>query len=242
MKRLPVKRIVVCLFLGVVTTVAVAWGCGAFIDLTAQDDFKQLGRTSREVPCWLLWSAPGTGGSIICAIELQTTEDATSIPARGSLIVLPGSDSIPSWSQFTNEANARTTGQPRFRVEMALGWPVRALSCEFEAGWYGDDSAGPITITNGIRVGHFLRSTHMGERVLPLKPIWFGLMTDVVLHGVIWFLIVSGLIALRRTLRSRFRLRHGLCIHCKYDLRGSAGSERCPECGAEIRRVKRVGE
>jgi len=35
------------------------------------------------------------------------------------------------------------------------------------------------------------------------------------------------------------RMRRCLCRVCEYDLRGSLGSERCPECGTEITRDAR---
>ena len=31
--------------------------------------------------------------------------------------------------------------------------------------------------------------------------------------------------------RRHFRLKHGLCLRCGYDLRGSLEAGRCPECG-----------
>jgi hypothetical protein len=36
-------------------------------------------------------------------------------------------------------------------------------------------------------------------------------------------------VARRRRLRREYRLAHGHCLHCGYDLRASSG--RCPECG-----------
>src|SRR5262249_46089240 len=50
-----------------------------------------------------------------------------------------------------------------------------------------------------------------------------------------WFVILLSLsfpaILVRRYWRKRYRLRHGLCTQCGYDLRKSNG--KCPECGTE---------
>ncbi len=48
--------------------------------------------------------------------------------------------------------------------------------------------------------------------------------------------VVSFLIIFKTTrgyIHTRRRER-GLCVQCKYDLRGSMGQPRCPECGSEI--------
>jgi hypothetical protein len=37
-----------------------------------------------------------------------------------------------------------------------------------------------------------------------------------------------------RIWRRRYREKHGLCLHCGYDLRAS--KDRCPECGSTIQR------
>jgi len=44
------------------------------------------------------------------------------------------------------------------------------------------------------------------------------------------------LIALRRRWRRRYRLAHGLCLTCGYNLTGNV-TGRCPECGAPVPRT-----
>jgi len=46
---------------------------------------------------------------------------------------------------------------------------------------------------------------------------------------------IACLLALRRSLRAAGRRRHGRCVLCGYDLRGSP--ERCPECGTASRKT-----
>jgi hypothetical protein len=50
-------------------------------------------------------------------------------------------------------------------------------------------------------------------------PLWF----------VAWPFLLPFLFWLRTALHTRQRLRHGLCLHCGYDVRASSG--HCPECG-----------
>jgi hypothetical protein len=79
--------------------------------------------------------------------------------------------------------------------------------------------------------------------------IWrppLGTNSYIAHRGIIvpqWSLIVLTLILpsvrFRRFLRRRYRVRHGLCLSCGYDLRGSVG--KCPECGGAIVRAKEAG-
>jgi hypothetical protein len=72
----------------------------------------------------------------------------------------------------------------------------------------------------------------------PPMPAW------VVVNAPHWtFLLLTSLAPLtwlslrqRRRMLLRRRLRLGLCVHCRYDLRGCRESGRCSECGETIRR------
>ena len=75
--------------------------------------------------------------------------------------------------------------------------------------------------------------------------VWFSSGTRFWKRIVYFLLIVVlepltllGLVSLPFSLlwhrRRRYRERHGLCLKCGYDLRGSVGSSLCPECGDAI--------
>lgn len=51
-------------------------------------------------------------------------------------------------------------------------------------------------------------------------PHWFAILFPWVPFVLLWY---------HRYRRRRYRLRHGLCLSCSYDLRESP--EKCPECG-----------
>jgi hypothetical protein len=61
---------------------------------------------------------------------------------------------------------------------------------------------------------------------LIVMPYWFPAAVFAIPPGV-W------LPALRRRWRRRYRLTHGLCLTCGYNLTGNV-SGRCPECGMPV--------
>lgn len=56
-------------------------------------------------------------------------------------------------------------------------------------------------------------------------PYWMISLALAILPGIGFF---NGV---RQRKRRRFRLAHGACVECGYDLRASTG--RCPECGTD---------
>ena len=62
---------------------------------------------------------------------------------------------------------------------------------------------------------------------LPAHPVWWGVLINTAVYAA----ILAGLLTVPRAIRTRFRLRRGLCPGCGYDLAGNT-SGICPECGA----------
>ncbi len=233
MKRLSLKRSILCLILGVMTTVGIAWGCGALSSLVASEESKLL-RTHEDTPCWVIYKFSSHSGSFVSAIEVQTDSIARYLLIPDSTYTPDIAAFVPYWSQLTNSIKADDTKIPRYIQEIARGWPMRALSCETEVGWDWDAIIGPKIIRHGIIIGKFPNSGSLSDRIFPLKPIWLGFVIDTALYWLLWYVVLSTLLWMYLMRRTRKRRRRGLCIHCAYDLRGSNVSGQCPECGMQI--------
>jgi hypothetical protein len=70
--------------------------------------------------------------------------------------------------------------------------------------------------------------------VLPLGPVWKGLIINTLLFSAAWF----ALFAVISKVRALLRRCRGCCARCGYDLRGSNG-DRCSECGSRIQSQQR---
>jgi hypothetical protein len=68
----------------------------------------------------------------------------------------------------------------------------------------------------------------MGERILPLRPLWPGFAINTVFYAaILWMLFAApGMIRRRR------RIKRGLCAACAYPV---GESDVCTECGRPVR-------
>ena len=69
---------------------------------------------------------------------------------------------------------------------------------------------------------------HSPGLIRVVVPFWMLAGALVIPPG---YLVCSRM---RRSRRLRFRIEHGLCLRCDYDLTGNV-SGVCPECGAEVK-------
>ena len=92
-----------------------------------------------------------------------------------------------------------------------------------------EDPDYPITWQGAIAISDG-SSDAIVRRVLPLRPLWTGLLTDTLFYAAILWFVAFGPFVVRRYLRNK----QGRCIKCGYDLRGTSGGRGgggCPECG-----------
>lgn len=111
----------------------------------------------------------------------------------------------------------------------ADGWPLPALSSE--GRWQSYDALGMSPVIGGVRVGPRNVFPRDGVRILPLQPIWSGLIINTVFYISLWYTLFS-LRNIWRGIRSILRRRRGKCVHCAYQLMPE--QTRCSECGERV--------
>ncbi len=225
--RRYLRRIAICLLLGAITTVAVAWGCAFLIDITTAATnvagVKGLGGQD-----WVILRHDR--GSAVRVRALAVSGLA------GYEEIYPTDPSpLPAWGRLGAQLSEQRTGEPFTRAADAYGWPMLSMWCGFAwdtEHWPDALIVPPLSaITVAPRPGVAFES--MSLRALPLRLIWPGFGLGVALYGLPWFGLLFGRGIARRWLR-----RHrGLCLACGYDLRGAV-HERCPECGVVVLHMK----
>jgi len=250
-----ILRILVCLILGAISTVAVAWGLAFRPEPNVYSIFSD-GRFVRRLSVdrdildthinvdWgefslrQSWHWPGT--------------DLTRWVDEGEYKGV-----LPRWSRCAEEEPLIALGSKRppetTYHEFASGWPFLAARCSYLSQWNVSPdpvvSWGLLLIPQRFRYGENPDST---RRILPLVPIWPGFLINTIFYAAIWFALFFGLTSSKRFIR----VRRGRCPRCGYDLRGQvervrgepprtsadpAGlrtqdsslrtSHGCPECG-----------
>jgi hypothetical protein len=143
-----------------------------------------------------------------------------------------GRDDIPGWFDVSSILNR----EPEVVLAHATGWPCRAFAC---AAVYqlqkGEDPIFSVEniarVRSSLQGGFWLQPTQgvwevIGYRLIPLRPLFPGLVINALLYGGIWYCLYALFCAVRR----RRRLARAACPLCGYDCRASDG-KYCPECG-----------
>ncbi len=207
--------IAICLLLGAVVNVAVAWGSALCVDVYDVGTYKGVTAVTTEEH-WTLdtWSCGGA-------------KFIHSLRQRGSYAIAaeavdPG-DLLPYWSKLAIPSATYAAGLSDFEKHLVegRGWPLLALWCELRL------TSGPpelsYSVAGAIETPWEWKS-NLRPRALPLRPIWPGFAANTLFYATILWLLTCGPFALRRFLR----LRRGLCPKCAYPM-GESGV--CTECG-----------
>lgn len=198
-------RITICILLGVVTSVAVAWGCAVW------------------EPDWSL-------GSRHIGIALLAEEFGFTVQREGELEwprAVPSNWQAPHYSASLSQSTfaVRVTMSPEANIQTLItyGWPLRCLDFEARKESLDDET---FTRWTCLRVPSWLMSRRRSYDVLPLRPVWMPFMATTLIYGsTFWIMLFGPGLLIRRR-----RRRTGRCVKCGYDLRGSE-SGSCPECG-----------
>lgn len=240
-------RILLCLILGLVTTVAVAWGFAIWVDANPLDPAlrkEQFGVNVQELPRWETSVINQTATTFVSFSSLTVKRP------RGLRDGATGRE-IADW---INRNNLFQQGKPApvedlptlkppywsracvspiqdevdtFRgMEDARGWPMRCLVAYIDIKKEPlDRKWSPMIIKWQIEFGDTQGLLGL-PRGLPYKPIWFGLLVNILLYSSIFYFFLFGFVQLKRARRRR----RGRCPKCNYDLRGDF-DPGCPECG-----------
>jgi len=224
MIRRHIFRISLVMLLGVVTSVAVAWGCAWRV----QDNQLDYA-ASTNAGNYATAPAPIIGQRQETIIE-DAGESFGLIESRyfGYMILedFMWDDTLPGWEQVPIRTRADVpwwsssiAGSQDYvsRYQFAAGWPFAA--CRSYGHWYFQEG-------NQISLAVKLRRTN-GTIVLPYGPIWPGLLANTAIYGSAWWALLFGP---GMFIRWR-RRRAGRCVKCGYDLRGLSPGSECPECG-----------
>ncbi len=221
-------RIIFYLIVGMVTSIGVAWYCATqvepvIVESTGQGGFDFKRRQvfdESQTAVWWTRIFRCTGG---CRVEteplrLETTHDLWLAAVTPEQL---RADGMPQWTHLSRGLNPPVE-KGWMVAESGFGWPALALRYE-ERSRLGQ----AIKRTGGLDAAPLLRWDR--ELIVPLTPIWSGLVVNSLFFGAIWLTIGAGPFVVRRIVRQRT----GRCVACGYNMNHNA-ADRCPECGKTV--------
>jgi len=225
MRRLRVKRLMLCLLLGVVATVLSAWGLG----------FKNR----RSVGLYSDLYGVGTAGAAQTYFAHHRAfgfHSFTTIsgPSDFGLDVgvkhAPPEKLMPAWVGEDFLVRDLPVDTIESETWVASGWP--RVSMVYLNGMSMDFVPGTVTTPRqswrwSLKIDSILGQTGR----LPLRPLWPGFLISTLVYASACWLLLATPGGVRRWRRKQ----RGLCSLCGYDL---SGLETCPECGETAERSK----
>lgn len=234
-----------CLVLGAISTVAVAWAFEFVVPFSQHGDSGQVWENSRS-NAWLFVLCPAPGSLWITSMRtkvspqaLQELQHLETTYGRQPETYGVSQELVPRWTGL-HEPLGEFSGDglnQELRGITAHGWPALALWAELRNPPGSTQQYTRQDMQNwthgGWAVPNWTTSSSRPFLFLPLQPLWPGFALDTAFYAAAWWVVLAAPFALRRLIRRK----HGLCGACGYDLRGrGAKHERCPECGAVISR------
>lgn len=235
------RRALICVALGFVSTVAIAWIPGAWVfNGTFRSTFAArksgLGESRfRPGLVYLLTRESGLGVRWLIVWTQRGADPDEWMPDASRQVPTPES-ALAAWDlqRFAAERTRyeRGDGPPGMSAALfeARGWPCHALWCEHHKPEAGRalEARGAVVLSGGHRA---LPRTLAGEsfqRTLPYRPIVFGLFVNT----IVWTIPFTALLIAPGVVRLLRRRLKGACIACGYNLSGLPKDSACPECGA----------
>ena len=230
------KLAIICIVLGAVTTVAVAWGSALWISVHHPMGTSNAVHAGDDSLAWFVsrweragvvrikshWFAPFHGAS-------------TGWTPSGPVQPL-----IPSWATFLIRPEYGGPGPShKERILECRGWPALALWCGEEATYVGGARSQPIRTSDamirGIRLSpgwhtYSDGSTVAFDRCLPLGILWRGFAIDTAAYSIGLFAVLTSVWIARGGI-GKWRLSRGRCAKCGYPI---GISPVCSECGVEL--------
>ena len=226
----PALAVLVCIFLGLTTSIAIAWAFAWTMDhrgpitvatrVRVPADGEGTGRVVFHASTWI-GTAVYTCFLYKADLTPQVTNDAKPerIVARWARPHI-----LPEQVGWPAEVPSNKLTQQRVTFIVGHGWPFICVWSMLTA------APTPSTGLMTPRVeGSIELPNRTFEGALPYRPVWFGLLLNTLLYGSIFWAIGLGW----RLYRLARRRRRGRCLACNYDLRGLA-EPVCPECGVGI--------
>jgi hypothetical protein len=224
--------VLLCLLLGTLTTVGVAWFC----QLRVADGTKVLNldgpaAASHGWPPWAPHALHAPGVVVVLRAWGRTDERVFENTPRSGIVhqVFVQHVGWPMSAMWLGEVVPEDYYPKRLSPGWTLSGGRRGLQyvetyAAQRPGW-----------TNVINVRWYLNysggnSTDTAVVCMATLPLWPGFAIDTILYAAAWWALLFTPLPLYRTARRRFRVSRGMCGACGYDLKGSPGAA-CPECG-----------